>query len=194
MDARAYIEAHRDEFLTSLKEWLAIPSISADPERHDDVRRSARWLADHLTETGFPTVEVWETPGLPAVFAEWRAAVDSLAEQTIDEVALPRFELARDAELNEPLQQLGMGVAFDPAPGAADFQPMSPTDLYLEVVVHTTYLKVVEPGTEAAAVTGGAMGLTSADLDRLVFEVYRPFAFTISDSETGTVLSRGAIA
>jgi acetylornithine deacetylase/succinyl-diaminopimelate desuccinylase-like protein len=74
MDARAYIEDHRDEFLSSLKEWLSIPSISADPRHHGDVRRSARWLADHLTATGFPTVEVWETPGLPAVFAEWPAA------------------------------------------------------------------------------------------------------------------------
>ncbi|WP_017570898.1 dipeptidase [Nocardiopsis halotolerans] len=74
MDARAYIEAHRDEFVSSLKEWLAIPSISADPAHHIDVQRSARWLADHLTATGFPTVEVWETPGLPAVFAEWPAA------------------------------------------------------------------------------------------------------------------------
>ncbi|GAA0983226.1 dipeptidase [Nocardiopsis tropica] len=74
MDARAHIEAHRDEFLASLGEWLAIPSISADPAHHDDVRRSARWLADHLAATGFPTVEVWETPGLPAVFAEWPAA------------------------------------------------------------------------------------------------------------------------
>lgn len=73
MDARAYIDDHKDEFFTALKEWLAIPSISADPAHHDDVRRSARWLADHLTETGFPTVEVWETPGLPAVFAEWPA-------------------------------------------------------------------------------------------------------------------------
>ncbi|MFD3685181.1 dipeptidase [Nocardiopsis sp. NPDC058631] len=74
MDARAHIEAHRDEFLAALREWLAIPSISADPAHHDDVRRSARWLADHLAATGFPTVEVWETPGLPAVFAEWPAA------------------------------------------------------------------------------------------------------------------------
>lgn len=73
MDARAYIETHKDEFFDALKEWLAIPSISADPEHHEDVRRSARWLADHLTETGFPTVEVWQTPGLPAVFAEWPA-------------------------------------------------------------------------------------------------------------------------
>jgi acetylornithine deacetylase/succinyl-diaminopimelate desuccinylase-like protein len=74
MDVRAHIEAHRDEFVSSLKEWLAIPSISADPAHHADVVRSARWLADHLTATGFPTVEVWQTPGLPAVFAEWPAA------------------------------------------------------------------------------------------------------------------------
>ncbi|MDT0331585.1 dipeptidase [Nocardiopsis lambiniae] len=74
MDVRTYIEENRDGFLSALKEWLAIPSISADPEHHDDVRGSARWLADHLTATGFPTVEVWETPGLPAVFAEWPAA------------------------------------------------------------------------------------------------------------------------
>ncbi|MFY7067982.1 dipeptidase [Nocardiopsis changdeensis] len=74
MDVRTYIEDHRDEFLSSLKEWLAIPSISADPGHHEDVRRSARWLADHLAATGFPTVEVWETPGLPAVFAQWPAA------------------------------------------------------------------------------------------------------------------------
>ncbi|WP_160050440.1 MULTISPECIES: dipeptidase [unclassified Nocardiopsis] len=74
MDVRAYIEAHRAEFVSSLKEWLAIPSISADPAHHPDVVRSAHWLADHLTATGFPTVEVWETPGLPAVFAEWPAA------------------------------------------------------------------------------------------------------------------------
>lgn len=74
MDARTYIEEHRDEFVAALKEWLAIPSVSADPERHEDVRRSAQWLARHLEETGFPTVEVWETGGLPAVFAEWPAA------------------------------------------------------------------------------------------------------------------------
>lgn len=74
MDARAYIEEHRDEFLSSLEEWLRIPSISSDPEHHDDVHASADWLADHLRATGFPTVEVWQTSGLPAVFAEWPAA------------------------------------------------------------------------------------------------------------------------
>lgn len=61
-------------FLDDLCEWLRIPSISAEPERAEDVARSARWLADALSRTGFPTVEIWETPGLPAVYAHWPAA------------------------------------------------------------------------------------------------------------------------
>lgn len=68
---RTYVETHRDTFLGDLAEWLRIPSVSADPERAADVRRSAEWLAAKLKETGFPVAEVWETPGAPAVFAEW---------------------------------------------------------------------------------------------------------------------------
>ncbi|MFI8999953.1 dipeptidase [Streptomyces sp. NPDC053541] len=68
---RAYVEQHRTAFLDDLAEWLRIPSVSAQPERAGDVRRSADWLAAKLRETGFPVVEVWETDGAPAVFAEW---------------------------------------------------------------------------------------------------------------------------
>src|ERR1700722_795164 len=75
MDARTYVSSEAREFIDDLKQWLAIPSISADPEHHDDVRRSAEWLAAHLSTIGFPVAEVWETApdGLPAVFAEWPA-------------------------------------------------------------------------------------------------------------------------
>ncbi|MEU6171160.1 dipeptidase [Streptantibioticus parmotrematis] len=68
---RAYIDTHRDAFLDDLAAWLRIPSVSADPERAGDVTRSAEWLAAELSATGFPVVEVWPTPGLPAVYAEW---------------------------------------------------------------------------------------------------------------------------
>ncbi|WP_055520810.1 M20/M25/M40 family metallo-hydrolase, partial [Streptomyces ossamyceticus] len=68
---RTYIENHRAAFLDDLVEWLRIPSVSAQPEHATDVRRSADWLAAKLRETGFPVAEVWETPGAPAVFAEW---------------------------------------------------------------------------------------------------------------------------
>ena len=74
MDVRDYIAASAADFSRALREWLAIPSVSADPARHGDVRASAEWLAGYLTETGFPVVEVWETGGLPAVYAHWPAA------------------------------------------------------------------------------------------------------------------------
>jgi len=75
MDIRGYVESNAPEFFAALKEWLTIPSISADPGRHPDVRRSAEWLVAHLQATGFPVAEVWETgEGLPAVYGEWPAA------------------------------------------------------------------------------------------------------------------------
>ena len=74
MDVPGYVEANARAFIDDLKQWLAIPSISADPDRHADVRRSAEWLAGHLHSAGFPVAEVWETGGLPATFAEWPAA------------------------------------------------------------------------------------------------------------------------
>lgn len=68
---RSYIDRHEADFLRDLADWLRIPSVSADPDRAGEVRRSAEWLAAKLRETGFPVAEVWETDGLPAVFAEW---------------------------------------------------------------------------------------------------------------------------
>ncbi|QNS04250.1 dipeptidase [Streptomyces xanthii] len=68
---RAYIQDHREAFLDDLAAWLRIPSVSAQPDHAPDVRRSADWLAGQLARTGFPTTEVWETAGAPAVFAEW---------------------------------------------------------------------------------------------------------------------------
>ncbi|MEU9097001.1 dipeptidase [Streptomyces sp. NPDC048361] len=68
---RTYIEQHRAAFLDDLAQWLRIPSVSAQPDHAADVRRSAEWLAAKLRETGFPAVEILDTPGAPAVYAEW---------------------------------------------------------------------------------------------------------------------------
>jgi acetylornithine deacetylase/succinyl-diaminopimelate desuccinylase-like protein len=68
---RAAVAQGADAMVAGLVEWLRIPSISGDPDHHPDVRRSAEHLAQALRDTGFPTVEVWESAGLPAVFAEW---------------------------------------------------------------------------------------------------------------------------
>ncbi|MGK5170547.1 M20/M25/M40 family metallo-hydrolase [Geodermatophilus sp. CPCC 205761] len=71
---RDFVTAHLDDLHADLDAWLRIPSISADPVHAADVAASAEWLAGALRRTGFPAVEVWPTPGAPAVFAEWPAA------------------------------------------------------------------------------------------------------------------------
>jgi acetylornithine deacetylase/succinyl-diaminopimelate desuccinylase-like protein len=82
MDVRDYIAASAADFSRALREWLAIPSVSADPAHRGDVRASAEWLADYLRETGFPVAQIWETSGLPAVYAHWPAA-DASAQHVL---------------------------------------------------------------------------------------------------------------
>ncbi len=73
----AYLDAERDRIYDTLIDWLRIPSISADPDHHGDVRRSAERAAELLREAGFEHVALVETtgpdgrPGLPAVYADW---------------------------------------------------------------------------------------------------------------------------
>ncbi|MDT4939757.1 MAG: hypothetical protein QOG80_3428, partial [Pseudonocardiales bacterium] len=68
---RDFVRTHQSELLADLDLWLRIPGISAQPEHADDVRHSAEWFATAARATGFPTVEIWPTAGLPAVYAEW---------------------------------------------------------------------------------------------------------------------------
>ena len=125
MDVRDYIDSNAREFFDQLKAWLAIPSISADPGHDGDVRSSAQWLAAHLTATGFPAVEIWDTgtasaPGQPAVFAHWPAPDpaaptvlvyghhDVQPVEPLDEWRSPPFDpVERDGQL------LGRGASDD---------------------------------------------------------------------------------
>jgi len=68
---REYVLAHKNDLLHDLDEWLRIPGISAQPDYHGDVHKSADWFAEAARKAGFPTVEIWPTDGLPAVYAEW---------------------------------------------------------------------------------------------------------------------------
>jgi len=73
-DVRSYVTDHQGDLLADLDQWLRIPGISAIPEHHPDVTRSAEWFAGACRAAGFPTVEIWPTAGLPTVFAEWPSA------------------------------------------------------------------------------------------------------------------------
>ena len=69
------IEKRRDGYVGELAEFLAIPSVSTDPDRAGDVRRCAEYCRDALDKIGFAEAEVHDTPGHPIVTAEWNGAV-----------------------------------------------------------------------------------------------------------------------
>jgi acetylornithine deacetylase/succinyl-diaminopimelate desuccinylase-like protein len=69
-----YAASERDRIVATLFDWLRIPSISADPARAGDVRRSAEFVATRLSEAGMEHVRLLETgggEGGPAVYGEW---------------------------------------------------------------------------------------------------------------------------
>jgi len=66
-----YINVNRDRYVGELKEYLAIPSISALPEHAADTRRAAEWTAEALRNAGMQHVRLMETPGNPVVYGDW---------------------------------------------------------------------------------------------------------------------------
>ena len=69
-----WIDESRARYQAELAEWAKIPAISSDPAHVADVKKNAEHLAKRLSTLGAANVQVWETPGHPAVFAEWNDA------------------------------------------------------------------------------------------------------------------------
>jgi serine protease inhibitor len=107
-------------------------------------------------------------------------------------IVLPRFKLEYDITLNQTLQALGMGIAFQ---DRANFTGMTSTPVNINEVKHKTFVEVNEEGTEAAAVTSVGIRATSAMPVDEPFNmvVDRPFFVAIRDNQTGTLLFMGSI-
>jgi acetylornithine deacetylase/succinyl-diaminopimelate desuccinylase-like protein len=69
-----FINTNRDNYVEQLKEYLAIPSISALPQHAADVRRCAEWTSAEMGRIGMQNVRVIDTPGHPVVYGEWLGA------------------------------------------------------------------------------------------------------------------------
>ena len=68
---QTYLENNQDRFLEELLDFLRIPSISALPDRAEDVARAAEWVAQRLTSAGAENVQVLPTGGHPVVYGDW---------------------------------------------------------------------------------------------------------------------------
>lgn len=105
---------------------------------------------------------------------------------------MPKFELTSSLALSDTLKQLGMTSAF--SFGDADFTAMSDApNIAVENVLHKSFIKVDEKGTEAAAATGVVVGVTSVPAIELELAVDSPFVFLIRDLKTKSTLFIGRV-
>ena len=107
------------------------------------------------------------------------------------QVELPKFKCDFKSLFNDPLINLGLGVAF----GAADFSRISPAGgLSISRVIHQTFIDVKEEGTEAAAATIVEMEYTSAEGSTpVIFRVNKPFLYVIKENSTGAIIFMGKV-
>lgn len=69
-DAVEYAHQNREQFLDNLKNLVAIPSVSTNPENQKDISQAAEWLKNQLLKIGMERAEVMPTKGHPVVYAE----------------------------------------------------------------------------------------------------------------------------
>lgn len=69
-----YLTENRERLLEKLGDFLAIPSVSTDPNHKKDIHAAADFVEDYLQEIGFDHVEQKETDGYPVVYAEYNQA------------------------------------------------------------------------------------------------------------------------
>ncbi len=70
----AFVTENRDRFLSELKDFIRIPSISTLPEHAADIDRAANFVAESLRHAGMENIETILTAGHPLVYADWMHA------------------------------------------------------------------------------------------------------------------------
>lgn len=120
----------------------------------------------------------------------WNSWLEGFTEQEEFTIYMPRFEFEYERSLADDLKAMGLDVAFT---GQADFSGISAIDLLISDVIHKTYIKVNEEGTEAAAVTAVEMQLTSINPSNEI-RLDRPFLFAITEKSSKSILFMGKVA
>lgn len=100
--------------------------------------------------------------------------------------SIPKFETEYDIEMSEILKSMGMTEAFDVR--FADFGGLgtyTDMNIYINRVLHKTFISVGEKGTKAGAATSVEMAAGNAAPPEEPKEVYldRPFVYMLVDCE-----------
>lgn len=66
-----YASSHSKQYIAELKDYLAIPSISSDPDYTDAMLKTAEFTKEQLLKAGCQIAEVHQTAGHPVVTGSW---------------------------------------------------------------------------------------------------------------------------
>ena len=112
-------------------------------------------------------------------------------EEVKIEIAIPKFKIESEHDLNPALKELGMKHMFSGQ--EADFSGITEEkDLYVSNVLQKAFIEVNEEGAEAAAATAAILKTRTIAVPKK-FISDRPFLFIIKDKLTGVVLFSGKI-
>lgn len=121
--------------------------------------------------------------------SEFLASVYSGFSKRETNLSIPKFKFAYENTLNDELERLGMGVVFS---DQANLSGIADEDLLVSEVKQKAFIEVNEEGTEAAAVTGVGVSVTSMPMvQTLTFD--KPFFFLIRENNCGLILFTGAV-
>ena len=115
---------------------------------------------------------------------EYYNIINSLNKQNV-KLYLPKFEIKFQSNLEEIFKELGIKLAFNP--DSADFSSMIKTEkinFYINRIIHSSYIKVDEKGTEAAAITTIKFrGGRPRSERNIIMDINHPFLFIIRNKD-----------
>jgi len=121
-------------------------------------------------------------------------AVIKSAQDISIEAQLPKFNAKYSLEMKDALMALGMNAAFDE--NTANFSKMGKSlggNLYIDSVIHKTYIEVSEDGTKAGASTVIGMKSKGAVAVGKFVILDRPFVYAIIDNSTNLPIFIGTV-
>ena len=124
-------------------------------------------------------------------WSEWMAKFFEVEVRLI----IPRFKFECEQNLKKSLDTLGIKKAFKDT--KADFRNMIINNpekiIYIDKILHRTYIQVNEESTEAKAVVINKYHIATGSSGYFYMIVDRPFFFAITENTTGTILFMGTV-
>jgi len=122
--------------------------------------------------------------------AQWQSWMSSL-KPINNTVTLPKLKFSFGANLNQPLINLGLGIAFTTNADFLGINPNPVNQLHISQVMHKAYIETDESGTTAAAAT--SVGIVTSIAPAPLPAINHPFLFAIREMSSGIILFIGTV-